>query len=993
MRRIFWGATALSAVTMLHIAPASAQIASGEGAASVPADIIVTGTLIRGSREDARAPVDVIGAQELQRQGSPTVVELMKSLPTSTGVLGDANQFDARSQGTEGIATVNLRGLTPERTLVLLNSKRLVATGAGAPTVDINLIPLAAIGRVEVLKDGAAATYGSDAIAGVVNFITRTDQQGFRAAGSYKHVPGSNGDFDGSLSYGHRGDGLRFLVAAGYQTRGQLLTLDRAFSLRPYPENPQGGWTQAGHPGSFVPISASGAALGPIQSDASCAPLGGYVTTRNRCIANNPQFDALTETERRGQVFIDITVDLPRAMELQATALYGWSDIPRYLGSPSFLPSLPPSLVSLGGVDRSSVSGFYVPGDNPGLQAYRAQNALPAATAGVVFPTLFYRPFQLGGNPLTLDDPDNPGSSIGSRSSNSTRFTLALRGPLTEGIDFDISGTYHQYSRIIRGADIYGDRLQLALRGLGGANCDIAASTPGQNGCLWLNPFGNAVSGNPVSGQTNPNYVASVANSIELARWLYVPHIQRIDTSLLVADAAISGDTGLQLPGGEVKFAFGGQFRRSTYRFTPSQSADLATTPCRETPINGNLGPCAPSTVGGPSAQAGGAFGFLGTTTATQASGNVWATFAELQLPILDSLNGQLSARYEDYGGLVGSTFTPQGRLRFQMTDWLAVRGGLGTPFRGPPVQYLTTNSFTGLQLIGSAFRPVEVFGTPALKPESSTNISGGVLLAIGGLKASIDYFRYNIRDTIVSDPLAGMVSTLTAGGNCDDPAFATLRQRFYFNGGGGVAGAGICNVGNISRVITNYQNGAKVTNSGLDILLDYSAEVGPVRIGIGGSATYNIEYRTGEESVAGVVVQPGFDAAGKFNFQTTAYPVPRWKDQAYVEARYGPLNGRITFNYVGKMYDQRADSATGIFGPNANIPGSPALPQGTYIDSFKTADFTLQYEIMPETMLSLSVINLTNRDPPFARLNYNYDPFTASALGRQFKIGLSTAL
>ena len=112
-----------------------------------------------------------------------------------------------------------------------------------------------------------------------------------------------------------------------------------------------------------------------------------------------------------------------------------------------------------------------------------------------------------------------------------------------------------------------------------------------------------------------------------------------------------------------------------------------------------------------------------------------------------------------------------------------------------------------------------------------------------------------------------------------------------------------------------------------------------------------------------------------------------------YVEARYGPLNGRITFNYVGKMYDQRADSATGIFGPNANIPGSPALPQGTYIDSFKTADFTLQYEIMPETMLSLSVINLTNRNPPFARLNYNYDPFTASALGRQFKIGLSTAL
>src|SRR6476659_8863731 len=84
-------------------------------------EIVVTGTLIRGSSESAPAPVDVIGAEELAKQGSPSVLELIKQLPTSNGVIGDANQFDARAQGNEGVASVNLRGLGPQRTLVLLN--------------------------------------------------------------------------------------------------------------------------------------------------------------------------------------------------------------------------------------------------------------------------------------------------------------------------------------------------------------------------------------------------------------------------------------------------------------------------------------------------------------------------------------------------------------------------------------------------------------------------------------------------------------------------------------------------------------------------------------------------------------------------------------------------------------------------------------------------------------------------------------------------------
>src|SRR5690606_9371518 len=181
-------------VAVSHLALVSAAFWSVPATAQTedPREIVVTGTLIAGSREDAPAPVDVIGAEEIAAQGNPSMLELTKRMPASAGVLGDASQFDIRSQFNEGVASVNLRGLGPQRTLVLLNGKRVVATGSGnLPLVDVNLIPAGALGRIEILKDAAAATYGSDAIAGVVNFITRTNQDGFLASADYRWVDGS----------------------------------------------------------------------------------------------------------------------------------------------------------------------------------------------------------------------------------------------------------------------------------------------------------------------------------------------------------------------------------------------------------------------------------------------------------------------------------------------------------------------------------------------------------------------------------------------------------------------------------------------------------------------------------------------------------------------------------------------------------------------------------------------------------------------------------
>ena len=131
--------------------------AAAQGEATVE-EVVVTGSFIAGTPEDAALPVDVIGTKELEARGSPTMVQLIKTIPSSGAVIGENNRFGSGS----GAATINLRNLnspsTGSRTLVLFNGRRIPVSPQSLNSVDVNLLPTAAIGRVEVLKDGAAAT-------------------------------------------------------------------------------------------------------------------------------------------------------------------------------------------------------------------------------------------------------------------------------------------------------------------------------------------------------------------------------------------------------------------------------------------------------------------------------------------------------------------------------------------------------------------------------------------------------------------------------------------------------------------------------------------------------------------------------------------------------------------------------------------------------------------------------------------------------------------
>ncbi|OWK33738.1 TonB-dependent receptor plug domain-containing protein [Sphingomonas dokdonensis] len=984
--------------------PTPAQTSPNVDQASSAPDIVVTGTLIRGTPENLAVPVDVISSEELAKQGAPSAVDLLKNLTVANGTVGDANQFDNRAQGSEGVASVNLRGLGPQRTLVLLNGKRMVPSGLGIPIVDVNMFPVAAIGRIEILKDGAAATYGSDAIAGVVNFITRTDQEGFLVSGDYRWIDGSKGDYGGAASFGHKQDDFRVFAAVGYQRRSELRFTDRDFAIRPYPENPQGAWTGGGNPGNYDFNGTVGGIN--LTTDLGCEGLGGFRSApgsnTDRCFTNFGQFDNLIEPEERMQAYVETEFDVADNASLRLTGLYSFTNT-RVTSSPSYLPTLPPSTNAAFG----NGSLFVIPGYAPalrdyctlyGAQAGCSRGASGALDSAIGLPVLF-RPFLLSGNPLFKNGSNDRGSAVSKRDTEAFRFTADVNVQLSSSIDFATGFTFSQYDRDYDGTDSFGDLLQNALAGFGGPNCAYASTasraglTPvqlaglaGTNGCTFFNPFSTSVSANAVSGVTNPNFAGSrnpagfnlapgagLINDLSTIDLFFRTPNTKIRTQQYVADISLSGRTGLRLwADDDVGFAFGGQYRKNTFQRRLNADANIATNPCPGTPLNPNA-TCNPRT---------GALGFLGTNPDQDADADVYALFAELQVPITNAVNLQLSARYEDYRGAVGSTFDPQARLKIELTDWLGLRGGVGTSFRGPPPQNLS-GSVVSLQVIGTGFRAVEVFGNPNLTPESATTYNAGVLIDRGPFNASLDYWRYEFAGPIESEPVSGLTNALFGANgvaNCGNPAFAALQSRFTFNAAG-------CGINNVSRLRTQVFNSADVKTSGLDFTASYRGELGPVEMMVGGAATYVIDYKVNDLLVEGVLVQPSFDAVGKLNFQTTSYPIPQWRGNWYVQGDSGPHSLRLQFNYVDGYTDQRG---AGIFGPNLGALGGVANTRGKEIGSWRTFDATYRLALDSGTTFTLAAVNIFDRDPPFARLDPNYDSFTASPLGFTLKAAVS---
>jgi outer membrane receptor protein involved in Fe transport len=917
-------------------------------------EVVVTGSYIKGTPEDAALPVDVLSRGDLEDVGDPTIIEMVRNLGVTSGNLGETNQFDTRGgQANEGVATANLRGLGSARTLVLVNSRRHVSTESLG--VDISMIPSIAIGRVEVLKDGAAATYGSDAIGGVVNFITRENFEGIEVRGSFMDIEDSDGDTSFGVIYGGGSDNVHFAISAEYAERSELRIRDKDWALRPYPENAApGGWSSIGNPGTLLPglanpdgTPATGAFALGLMPDPNCTALGGG-NFGGFCRFQYTFFDNLIEDQEDIKVFAEVNVDLANGMEFHAEALWHDMDMPDWKTSPSYPPQ------ALTGADR------FVAPSHPGLIDLKAQNpGLLDPTWGVYSWSRMLGVFGRNGQPESAH-----------RETENRRISFALSGELDNGIAFDASLTWSNRERDIGGSDMYIERMAFALDGLGGPNCDPLTGTPGAGGCEYYNPFSNALPFSAVTGAANPQYNPAVANSLELIDYMTASTGSVSENDQLVLEAIFSGDTDWELGGGTVGWAAGFQYRKDDYDFTVEDVANRSLNPCPFTnPMSVTLGHTATLDCGDGGA---GQLAFLAATDEESTDRKIYAVFAEFALPLSDTVDMQLAARYEDYGDDGGDSFDPKVAVSWNVNDNFKIRGSASTTFRGPPSSFLSGTG-TALAFIGPAlaFKALDTTGNADLEPESATALNFGAIYQTESFYGSLDYWSFDFDDPFQVENGNQIVGAYGAAG-CDDltvvsAACDVLRPRLTPLG---------TSVGGVQRIQRFIVNGSNIQTSGVDFVANYNwFDVAGGELTVGVEGTYQLEYESDDfVTLDGFTLAPGGDFVGLSNEGVPFTPLPELKASAYAKWSNDQHRVQVTARFADG-YDDEA-------------PDTP--PTLATVDDHTTYDLTYVNNMWDNVTISLSVFNFTDEDPPQVANDLNYDPYNHNPFGRMIKLGVS---
>jgi iron complex outermembrane receptor protein len=1029
-------------------APAAAQ--SQAQTSNEIEEVVVTGSFIAGTPETAALPVDVLSSEDLEEQGSPTVVQLVKNVTSSQSALGESNRYN----GGAGTATINLRGFGASRTLTLMNGRRLADSpvaafqGGGA---NLNFIPTAAVGRIEILKDGAAATYGSDAIGGVVNFITRKDLDTLEVNGEYSLIDGSNGDYRLDAAWGKQFDNGNVLLTAGYRHRSRLDIGDRDWAIRSFDFGGYagaGGWTGASNPGLFL----AGATL---FRDNGCQELGGTLTNnvtyqnplngtlgqgatatvavpvsaQNPALSNSTcrfqfsNFNDLVNKEDHYQLYGEVNFDLSENMSFHGEVAWTKNDTPVQRLSPANLTAQYPSPVSVGGTSYSPTapSGpnfsvpYNIPANHPGLVALLnscaapltaaqcatiratanaptgAQAGAPLGARGVDIVQLGWRAVAFAGHPINKDGADHQAIV-----NDGFRISGGLKGKMFGGINYDTAITYMEQKNTTNTNDLLVRNIQLALRGFGAKADDPGGCTAAETGnftsgagnaalgCYYFNPFTNGIASSAVNGAANPFFNSAVANDPQVVAWLYGNYTNVVTNQLLVADAVFSGETGIELGGGPVAWAVGGQFRynREIRKYGALFNSDENPCPDRAS--------CADES---------GPLQFFGSNTDRDDDANVKAIFAELQVPVLDNVNLNFAIRHEAYQGNIGSTTNPKVAVKWQVMDWLALRGTASTTFRAPGPGLVGTNCNNGVRVLGSAYRAFQSCGNPELKPEKADTFNVGAIIEIGGFSATVDYFNFKFKKEIIEESGARLYATMFPGAsnvNCGNPAFAALQARFTF--------AGACGAANVARLRSFVVNGPTTDTSGLEFRAQYDWDGWfDGRWAVGGEATYLIEYKRGEVTMRGadIAISPAEDRAGLSDLINDFFSYPELKANAFAAFVKGPLSIRWQTRFaegtspafgsplfVTVPNAGATTAASACAGASTSCAGRDLVPVGKG-KNFWQHDLIVRWEAPWDSVITASVQNLFDKDPPYAPSQYNYDYTSGNPLGRVFELSV----
>ena len=937
-------------------------------------EIVVTGTAFAESPVELPYSVTVAGRRTLAEQGAPQAFDFFRNVPASQGILG-ARQgwYSTRPPALvpETVANVNLRGIGASRTLVLLNGRRQVSIPirlAGGRFVDVNAFPSVALDRVEVVKEGASAVYGSDAVAGVVNFLTRADFEGFEISGSHEYYSGAGETNAGAIWGSPLGGSAHAVISAEVFATQELATEERDWALSEFVPG-GGGWSYTGNPGAFLFPRLAGtettdefiAALtdahyggwGGVFVDPNCRDFGGFLEEAETCRFRYDPYDNLQVASRQMRAFAELNGEFGDGLAYHLEGLWAEATTPEWVTTPSY-----PPIAAYNGTQEIGAG-------HPGRQAFCREHGRDAGfstTAGCLEDDWYFFGRLVGnsGPARTLRRDSRTQRIAGSieRSfegfgGREMAFELATSLSRSEG-NSNLPGEY-----------LY--RKFLAFRGYGGPDCGVGVvaspsspsgmalgptggQRPGQGGCMYYNPFSNAHQfaeqpGARFRDQPNPDYVAGLENRPELLDWLNDEANLDNEASLVTVDAMLRGALA-----GETDYAVGYQFRRLAVGAEPNRAGDLARTPC---PVPGDRSCPEPF----------GPFHFTTGFFHYDDSQIVHRLFAETRLALGQRIGGQLAANYEFHGDV--QSFDPKVALRIRLTDPLALRASVQTTFRTPSVDDLNEDLNTGLEYVSAAgiYKAIDTYGDPGLVPERAFTYNVGVSLELPRVRASVDYWDYDFKDVIDVLPYEGIASLYAGGG----PGRAAVQGLVTCPDG---PGTGTCDVQSVERIEARFVNWPGISMSGVDLHLSSQVPMGQAVLSLGVDGTYTREFLVRALDHNDTEVFPEHEAAGKLNWgNPIAPPLPQWKTS--LSAGYH-LGAYSVVNYLNTVSGYTNEAFEGT--------------RFEEIGRFASWDVNMLRRTTDRFDLGLSVLNVLGTDPPLVRWEQSYDGYTHSPKGRRIK-------
>ena len=433
--------------------------------------IMVTGSYVRRSENfESPSPLAIIDSVAIDALGAKSIGDITQTLTINTGAENTPDAFTQNA--TAGTSNMNLRGLGVASTLILLNSKRQVVNAqpnnGGVNFVDTSsLVPMIAIGRMEIVKDGASALYGSDAVAGVVNFITKNDYEGSKVTLEYQDGKyGKNKEYVLQGLWGTVGKDSSVMAAISYTDRSPMFVSDRRLG------RPQDDTSSLGNPGSYF--------IGgiPFIDPTGCEEYGGYP----KLLAPSgtvPGLDigfcgfdfggsySYVPKETRISSYFKATKDFSDSIQWTAEVSYARNRAERG-GSPSFPILTFPT----------------VPADHPS--------------------NVFGTPVSFFGRAIGNGGAGAPANT----ESDTIRFNTMLTGELDDGF-WELSYTAAQNDFLFTTDDTLAQEFQNALRGFGGQGCDPFTGTAGVGACEYFNPFATSYSVLPNSQNVINSFTAT----------------------------------------------------------------------------------------------------------------------------------------------------------------------------------------------------------------------------------------------------------------------------------------------------------------------------------------------------------------------------------------------------------------------------------------------------------------------------------------------------